>query len=84
MTRRLDELRLLKARVDRELARAERAAREGARRRRRPAEHGTDSGFIRHHRKGIPFPEDDGGEPCGCREAHAAYERSRSQRKRSA
>lgn len=84
MTRRLDELRLLKARVDKELKVAERAARAGARRRRRPAAHGTDSGFLRHHRMGIPFPEDAGGEPCGCREAHAAYERSRAARRASA
>lgn len=35
---------------------------------------GTDSGYHRHRVQQVPFPEDAGGQPCGCRAAHAASE----------
>lgn len=45
---------------------------------RSPMQHGTESGYYRHRRDGVPFPEDSGGEPCGCRAAHAAAESRRA------
>jgi len=36
-----------------------------------PFPHGEDRGYYRHRAQGIPFPEDEGGEPCGCRKAHS-------------
>lgn len=32
--------------------------------------HGTDAGYHHHSSHHIPFPEDTGGDPCGCRAAH--------------
>lgn len=32
--------------------------------------HGEDRGYYAHRRLGVPFPEDSGGVPCGCREGH--------------
>ncbi len=32
---------------------------------------GTELGY-QDHLAGVPFPEDNGGDPCGCRRAHAA------------
>jgi hypothetical protein len=45
---------------------------------------GSESKYQRHIRKGIPFPEDQGGLPCGCRGAHRAYEALRQARRREA
>lgn len=42
-----------------------------------PIEHGTAKGYIMHLRRKEPFPEDSGKESCGCREAHATYQRER-------
>lgn len=42
--------------------------------------HGDESAYRRHLRKDIPFPEDDGGAPCGCRYAHARAEQIRVKR----
>lgn len=42
--------------------------------------HGDESAYRRHVRRGIPFPEDEGGDPCGCRVAHSRYEAIRRQR----
>ena len=39
--------------------------------RRARAVHGTDSGYYKHLRTHTAFPEDLGGEPCGCRAAHS-------------
>jgi DNA-binding CsgD family transcriptional regulator len=33
--------------------------------------HGEARGYEAHRRLGVPFPEDDGGESCGCRQAHS-------------
>ena len=33
-------------------------------------EHGKDRGYYAHRRLGVPFPEDEGGVKCGCRDAH--------------
>ena len=52
-------------------------------RRRDPLAHGDESSYQRHIRKRIPFPEDKGFAACGCRMAHAAYERQRAERKAS-
>lgn len=52
---------------------------------RAPAKCGTPSGYSRHIAKGIPFPEDAGGTPCGCRAAHAERQtRYRNPRKDTA
>lgn len=40
---------------------------------RKELEHATNSGYEWHRRHKLPFPEDEGGEPCGCREAHRQY-----------
>lgn len=40
---------------------------------RKEIEHATNSGYEWHRRHGIPYPEDEGKEPCGCREAHRLY-----------
>lgn len=42
-----------------------------------PIEHGTEKGYIYHIRRGVPFPEDEGDDPCGCRKAHAAHHLNR-------
>lgn len=42
--------------------------------------HGDESAYQRHIRSDVPFPEDAGHQPCGCRVAHAAYERRRAER----
>lgn len=68
MTRR-EALIRLRAQIDAELA-------HGHRIRRREIEHGTDSGYHWHRRHKVPFVE-----ACGCKEAHAAYEKSRAIRK---
>lgn len=47
---------------------------------RQPAVCGTNSGYARHVRKQVPFPEDTGGEPCGCRRARADAEAARAKR----
>lgn len=39
---------------------------------------GTEGGYYRHVRKGVPFPEDSGGPECGCRAAHREAERERA------
>jgi hypothetical protein len=44
--------------------------------------HGDESAYQRHVRKHLPFPEDFGAKPCGCRKAHANYERQRAERAR--
>ena len=36
--------------------------------------HGTTTGYGYHNKHKIDFPEDAGGEPCGCREAWALYQ----------
>ena len=76
MTRR-EALIALRARIDEELA-------DGHRQRRRGLEHGTDSGYHWHRRHDLPFPEDEGGEDCGCRTAHSIYEKARYVRKNAA
>lgn len=40
--------------------------------------HGDESAYQRHIRKRIPFPEDGGLPPCGCRIAHNRYEARRA------
>lgn len=40
---------------------------------RKALEHATNSGYEWHRRHHIPFPEDEGGAACGCREAHRQY-----------
>lgn len=40
--------------------------------------HGRDADYYQHRIKGVPFPEDAGGEPCGCRAAHTAAEKRRA------
>lgn len=70
MTRR-EALIQLRAKIDAELA-------AGYRIRRRQIEHGTDSGYHWHRRHKVPFDE---GDACGCRAAHAAYEKARAMRK---
>jgi hypothetical protein len=74
--RRLMELRSLKAKVDMEIYTLELQLTRAAKGRtpRKELEHGTDSGYLWHLRKGVPFPEDHGGEECGCREAHRIYQ----------
>lgn len=47
--------------------------RNGGRLEREHIEHGDESAYQRHIRQEWPFPEDVGGEPCGCRIAHARY-----------
>ena len=42
-----------------------------------PIEHGTERGYIYHIRRGTPFPEDEGGEPCGCRAEHNRHHAAR-------
>lgn len=79
----LAELYVLRARVDREIARAEAEiehARALGRLKREHIEHGDESAYQRHIRKDIPFPEDAGEVACGCRMAHARYERARAAR----
>lgn len=79
LTARLKELRYLRERVDGELRMIEGRlnAKPKGRTPRKELEHATDSGYLWHLRHGIPFPEDAGGEPCGCREAHRVYVNSR-------
>ena len=86
---RLDQLRALQQRIEREIAREikarqQRTPRPEARTRRRQLEHGTDSGYYWHLRHKVPFPEDTGADPCGCRAAHADQEaiRAREARRR--
>jgi hypothetical protein len=76
LRRRLRDLRELETRVKGEIMAIElRLERRGrGRTPRKELEHGTDSGYLWHIRKGIPFPEDEGGEVCGCREAHRVYQ----------
>lgn len=75
-TQRLRELRFLETRIQGEIMALElRLARKGrGRTPRKVLEHATDSGYLWHLRKDIPFPEDEGGESCGCREAHRVYQ----------
>lgn len=88
---RLTQLHDLRARVDREIKRLEtelrielRRANRGARiRRRQGIEHGTNAGYQWHLRRAIPFPEDEGLQHCGCREAHAAYVAIATRRRRA-
>lgn len=79
LTARLKELRYLRERVDAELRRIEDRlnAKPKGRTPRKELEHATDSGYLWHLRHKIAFPEDTGGEPCGCREAHRLYIASR-------
>lgn len=42
--------------------------------------HGDESAYQRHIRQAVPFPEDGGGTPCGCRLAHAHYEADRKRK----
>jgi hypothetical protein len=42
-----------------------------------PIPHGEERGYIYHIRRGVPFPEDEGEEPCGCRKAHAHHHAQR-------
>lgn len=37
-------------------------------------DHGTITGHKQHRENEVPFPEDQGGEECGCREAWAIYQ----------
>jgi hypothetical protein len=76
LRRRLRELHHLETRVKGEIMAIElRLQRRGkGRTPRKELEHGTDSGYLWHLRKGVPFPEDTGGEVCGCREAHRIYQ----------
>lgn len=73
---RLRQLLNLKTRVEGEIMGVElQLARRGkGRTPRKELEHGTDSGYLWHLRKKVPFPEDTGGEVCGCREAHRVYQ----------
>jgi hypothetical protein len=75
-THRLRELRFLETRIQGEIMQLElQLARKGrGRTPRKEIEHATDSGYLWHLRKDIPFPEDTGGESCGCREAHRVYQ----------
>ena len=77
-------LRYLQEQVDAELRWIERRLNEKPKGRtpRKELEHGTDSGYLWHLRHKIPFPEDAGGEACGCREAHRLYVASRRPAKR--
>lgn len=82
---RLTELRNLRARVTTEIESIEAQLTyvpppPSTRRRRHELEHGTDPGYSWHIRHHVPFPEDSGGEPCGCRAAHSQYEKNRWQR----
>lgn len=72
---RLAELRFLKEQVEAEMRRIQLrlARRPKGRTPRKELEHNTESGYGWHHRHKVPFPEDTGGEPCGCREAHRQY-----------
>lgn len=76
---RLKDLRYLREQVDAELRMIERRlnTKPKGRTPRKELEHATDSGYLWHLRHKIPFPEDTGGEPCGCREAHREYVASR-------
>lgn len=72
LQKRLAELRILQRRVAAEVLAVQlELDRRKRGLRRTELEHGTDSGYLWHHRHRIPFPEDRGGEACGCREAHA-------------
>lgn len=75
LSERLDQLRYLREQVDAELRLIERRlnAKPKGRTPRKELEHGTDSGYLWHLRHKVEFPEDTGGEPCGCREAHRVY-----------
>ena len=80
---RLAQLRELKAKVDAEVAHIEfllSLPKSGRRKRAKELPHGTENGYGWHRRKGIPFPEDEGGEPCGCRAAHSMYVRNQYRR----
>jgi hypothetical protein len=76
LRRRLRELHYLETRVKGEIMAIElRLQRRGkGRTPRTELEHGTDSGYLWHLRKKVPFPEDEGGQVCGCREAHRIYQ----------
>lgn len=89
--RQLTRLHLLRANVDREIRRLEadlraqqRLKADGARQRRKQwIEHGTNAGYQWHVRRTLPFPEDEGGEECGCRDAHAAYVAAATRRRKA-
>lgn len=75
---RLQQLRILQARVEQELADEQRRLSLGPRRRAQRLIHGTDSGYYWHRNHRVPFPEDNGEATCGCRIAHAEAERRRA------
>lgn len=79
-TTRLQQLRALHARIESEIATEERRITGRRRRRVQRLVHGTDSGYYWHRNHGVPFPEDTGAAPCGCRLAHAQAERERARR----
>lgn len=53
----------------------------GRTRRNKGLEHGTESGYSWHRNHGLPFPEDEGGLPCGCRRGHNVAEQRRRLRR---
>lgn len=75
---RIEQLRLLQARVAQELADEQRRLNLSPQRRAQRLIHGTDSGYYWHRNHRVPFPEDNGETPCGCRIAHAEAERRRA------
>lgn len=81
---RLSQLQYLKQQVEAEIVLLQRLTKKkGTRVRRTHLEHGTDSGYYWHRTRDIPFPEDEGGEPCGCRRAHTEREKRRAKVRRA-
>lgn len=81
----LAQLYRQRAGLDVEIARAEAEVEHakrllGGRVRMQGIPHGDESAYQRHIRNGVPFPEDAGEPPCGCRLAHAHYEADRKRK----